>query len=51
MVEKYMDRIMVSFEDSRSSYHDPNKVVVTGTPVREEFLYTRRQAAREKAGT
>ena len=50
MVEKYMDRIMVSFEDSRSSYHDPNKVVVTGTPVREEFLYTRRQAAREKLG-
>ena len=50
MVEKYMDRIMVSFEDSRSSYHDPNKVVVTGTPVREEFLYTRRQAAREQLG-
>ena len=47
MVEKYMDRIMVSFEDSRASYHDPEKVVVTGTPVREEFLYTRRQAARE----
>ena len=50
MVEKYMDRIMVSFEDSRASYHDPEKVVVTGTPVREEFLYTRRQAAREKLG-
>ena len=49
-VEKYMDRIMVSFEDSRASYHDPEKVVVTGTPVREEFLYTRRQAAREKLG-
>ena len=45
-----MDRIMVSFEDSRASYHDPEKVVVTGTPVREEFLYTRRQAAREKLG-
>ena len=50
MVEKYMDRIMVSFEDSRSSYHNPDKVVVTGTPVREEFLYTRRQQARQKLG-
>ena len=50
MVEKYMDKIMVSFEDSRSAYRDPEKVVVTGTPVREEFLFTRRQAAREKLG-
>ena len=50
MVEKYMDRIMVSFEDSRSSYHDPNKVVVTGTPVREEFLFAKRQEARQALG-
>lgn len=37
MVEKYMDRIMVSFEDSRASYHDPEKVVVTGTPCARNF--------------
>ena len=49
MVEKYMDRIMVSFEDSRASYHDPEKVVVTERRARRA-LYTRRQAAREKLG-
>ncbi len=32
-----VDRIMVGFEQSRSAYKDPEKVVVTGTPVRVEF--------------
>lgn len=50
MVEKSVDRIMVSFEDSREKYQDPDKVIVTGTPVREEFLYSDRQKARQALG-
>ena len=50
MVAKSVDRIMVSFEDSRSQYADPGKVVVTGTPVRGDFLYTEREAARRELG-
>lgn len=50
MVAKSVDRIMVSFEDSRSQYADPEKVVVTGTPVRGDFLYTEREAARRELG-
>ena len=50
MVEKQVDRIMVSFEESRTSYHNPDKVVVTGTPVREAFLFTHREQARQKLG-
>lgn len=50
MVERQVDRILVSFEDSRSAYHAPERVVVTGTPVREEFFWSHRQAAREKLG-
>lgn len=50
MVAKDVDRIMVSFEDSRSQYADPEKVLVTGTPVRGEFLYSDKAAARAELG-
>ncbi len=42
---KVADRVMVGFEESRSHYDHPEKVVVTGTPVRGDFFrYTREQA-------
>lgn len=47
MVAGSVNRIMVSFEACRKNYKHPEKVVVTGTPAREEFLYKNRQAARE----
>ena len=46
MVEKRVSRVMVSFEESRERYTDPSRVFVTGTPVREQFLYTSREEAR-----
>ncbi|MEA4934852.1 MAG: UDP-N-acetylglucosamine--N-acetylmuramyl-(pentapeptide) pyrophosphoryl-undecaprenol N-acetylglucosamine transferase [Lawsonibacter sp.] len=49
-LSKVVDRVMVGFEESRSHYDDPTKVVVTGTPVRGEFFsYTKREA-RDKLG-
>ena len=33
-----VDVVMVGFEESRSHYDDPGKVVVTGTPVRTDFF-------------
>lgn len=48
MVAKDVDRIMVSFEDSRSQYDHPERVIVTGTPVRSDFLYGDREAARKE---
>lgn len=50
MVEKHVSRVMVSFEESRERYTDPSRVVVTGTPVREQFLYTSRESARKELG-
>ena len=50
MVEKNVTRIMVSFPESRGQYSDPDSVVVTGTPVRESFLYTNRAEARAALG-
>ena len=35
---KVADRVMVGYEDSRQHYHHPDRVVVTGTPVRGEFF-------------
>lgn len=50
MVAKHVTRIMVSLADSRAQYPDPDKVVVTGTPVGGEFLFGDRQKARAALG-
>ena len=50
MVAGSVDRIMVNFEDSRSCYEHPERVIVTGMPVRSEFLYTDKAAARKALG-
>ena len=43
-------RIMVSFEDSIGRYRNPERVTVTGTPVREEFIFTKKEDARRELG-
>ena len=48
LLAKHVDCIMVGFEESRRHYPEPEKVCVTGTPVRGEFsAYTRESAKRE----
>lgn len=47
---RVVDRVMVGFEDSRSHYDHPEKVVVTGTPVRGDFFRYTREEARAKLG-
>ena len=49
-LSKVVDVVMVGFEESRNHYDDPSKVVVTGTPVREDFFRYTRKEAREKLG-
>ena len=49
-LSKVVDVVMVGFEESRSHYEHPEKVVVTGTPVREDFFQHTRKEAREKLG-
>ncbi len=44
-LSKAVNTVMVGFEESRSHYDTPEKVVVTGTPVRGDFFrYTRKEA-------
>ena len=50
MLAKYVDKVMVGFEESRQHYPHPERVVVTGTPVRGEFFQITRQQARDALG-
>ena len=45
-----VDRVMLGFEESRRYYRHPERVVVTGTPVRGEFDRVTKQRARETLG-
>ena len=49
-LENTVDKIMVGLADSRSFYKDPDKVEVTGTPVRVEFQGLDRAKARRELG-
>jgi UDP-N-acetylglucosamine--N-acetylmuramyl-(pentapeptide) pyrophosphoryl-undecaprenol N-acetylglucosamine transferase len=49
-LSKVVDVVMVGFEESRQHYEDQSKVVVTGTPVREDFFARDRKQARLELG-
>ena len=48
LLEPYAGRIMVGFESCRQHYKHPEKVVVTGTPVREDFFALTKAQAKEQ---
>ncbi len=50
LLEPCADVIMVGFEDCRKNYRHPEKVAVTGTPVRGEFFSCTREQAKERLG-
>ena len=50
MLENYADLIMVGFEDCRRHYRHPERIAVTGTPVRGDFFRLTRAEARKKLG-
>lgn len=50
MLEGKVDAIMVGFEESRANYRHPERVAVTGTPVRGEFLRANKAGAKRALG-
>jgi UDP-N-acetylglucosamine--N-acetylmuramyl-(pentapeptide) pyrophosphoryl-undecaprenol N-acetylglucosamine transferase len=50
MLSDSMDCIMVGFEESRSFYKHPERVTVTGTPVRGDFARYSKTSARAELG-
>ena len=49
-LEPLVDKVMVGFEACRQYYQHPEKVVVTGTPVRGDFFACSHAQARAKLG-
>lgn len=45
-----VDKILVSFAESKSEYKNADRVIPVGMPVREEFVFTRRDEARKALG-
>lgn len=50
MLEPFADRILVGFESCRRYYKHPEKVAVTGTPVREDFFKETKEEAKAALG-
>ena len=50
VLANYADRVMVGFEACREHYRHPEKVVVTGTPVREDFFRLTKEEAKHQLG-
>lgn len=50
MLEPFAGRILVGFEACRQHYRHPEKVVVTGTPVRQDFFDLTKAEAKAKLG-
>ncbi len=50
LLAERVDRVMVGFADSREAYHHPEKVEVTGTPVRGEFAAYSKTLAKKELG-
>jgi UDP-N-acetylglucosamine--N-acetylmuramyl-(pentapeptide) pyrophosphoryl-undecaprenol N-acetylglucosamine transferase len=50
LLEPFADVIMVGFESCRKHYKHPEKIMVTGTPVRGDFFALTKEQAKEKLG-
>lgn len=50
VLEPFADRIMVGFEACRQFYRHPEKVIVTGTPVRGDFFSMTKAEAKAALG-
>lgn len=50
LLEKYADKVFISFSESKEYFKDQNKLVVTGNPIRKSFLLCAMCHSREKMG-
>ncbi len=50
MAANFADRVLVCFEESVKHYKHPERAQVVGMPVRQEFVYGDKQAARKALG-
>jgi UDP-N-acetylglucosamine--N-acetylmuramyl-(pentapeptide) pyrophosphoryl-undecaprenol N-acetylglucosamine transferase len=50
LVADLVDRVLVCFPESARHYRHPEKAEVVGMPVRREFIYTQKEAAKAALG-
>ncbi|MDR1135697.1 MAG: undecaprenyldiphospho-muramoylpentapeptide beta-N-acetylglucosaminyltransferase [Clostridiales Family XIII bacterium] len=50
MAEKYAEKVFLAFEEGKRYFKSPDKLVVTGNPVRKEFVTAGIMNYREKLG-
>ncbi len=50
MIAKRADKVLTCFADSAKYYNDPAKVETVGMPVRDAFVFTKREDARKELG-
>ena len=50
MLEQYVEKVFISFEGSRKHFKDQDKLILSGNPVRRDFLSIDTEGAREKLG-
>ena len=50
MIAKRADKVLTCFADSAKYYKDPSKVETVGMPVRDAFVFTKREDARKELG-
>jgi len=50
MLAKYVDKVMISFEESRELFDCPEKLVLTGNPIKTEMLTASPDVSKKKLG-
>ncbi len=50
MLSHVVDRVMISFDESRNAFKSQDKVVLTGNPVRQEFYGLDKKTCRDRVG-
>ena len=50
MAARWVDKILICFQQSEQYYKEKEKIQVVGMPVRSEFIYSEKAACREKLG-
>lgn len=50
ILSRFVDKIMLSFDDAKSYFKYPDKIVFTGLPIMSAFFTGSREASRQKLG-
>ena len=50
ILARYVDKVLITFEDSRKYFKDKEKTVLTGNPIRSEIINVDREVAYETLG-